>query len=89
MCSSDLFTVLLRRSVFHTWPAWLGAFLFLSPAGWSSTRWVDYGRWAEVFVATAGWATLVIATATCAVVWWRGEGADDAGVEKQEQGTTA
>ncbi len=84
-----MFTVLLRRSVFHTWPAWLGAFLFLSPAGWSSTRWVDYGRWAEVFVATAGWATLVIATATCAVVWWRGEGADDAGVEKQEQGTTA
>ncbi|WP_244429036.1 glycosyltransferase family 87 protein [Corynebacterium halotolerans] len=67
------FTLLLRRSVFHTWPAWVGAYLFLSPDSWHSNRWVDWGRWADFFQATIGWGILLIAVTTCAVVWWRGE----------------
>lgn len=71
------FTLLLRRSVFHTWPAWVAAYLFLSPDSWQSQRWVDWGRWADFFQATLGWGILLLVVATCAVVWWRTERRQD------------
>lgn len=65
-----LFTVLLRSSVFHAWPAWVAVYLFLSPDSWLSDRWPDYGRWAEFFSPTAGWALLIVVTTVVAVVWY-------------------
>lgn len=65
-----LFTVLLRRSVFHTWPAWVAVYLFLSPDSWLSARWVDYGRWATYFNPTLGWALLIVVTAVVVVCWF-------------------
>lgn len=68
-----IFTLLLRRSVFHAWPAWIAVYLFLSPEEWFSQRWVDYGRWANFFSPTLGWALLVVITAVVAVTWWYNE----------------
>lgn len=68
-----IFTLLLHRSVFHAWPAWVAVYLFLSPDSWLSNRWVDYGRWASFFNATLGWSLLIIITAVVAVIWWRSE----------------
>ncbi len=81
------FTVLLGRSVFHTWPAWAAAFLFLSPDSWQSQRWVDWGRWADFFQATAGWGILLIAITTCAVVWWRTEDREETAPAPTGDGT--
>lgn len=68
-----IFTVLLRRSIFHVWPAWVAVYLFLSPDSWQSSRWVDYGRWATFFNPTAGWALLIVVTAVVVVCWFIAE----------------
>ncbi|AKK08945.1 glycosyltransferase family 87 protein [Corynebacterium testudinoris] len=73
-----MFTLLLRTSVFHTWPAWLAAYLFLTPDGWITNEAPDLTRWLEYFRGTAGWAMLLIIITTCALSWWRAE-YDDAG----------
>lgn len=77
-----MFTVLLRTSVFHAWPAWLAAYLFLSPDDWMSSTWHDVGRWMDFFKPTFGWALLLVVTTTCVLMWWRGE---YAGVDKRSQ----
>jgi len=77
-----IFTVLLRTSVFHAWPAWLAAYLFLSPDGWMSSTWHDVSRWMDFFKPTFGWALLLVVTTTCVLMWWRGE---YAGVDKRSQ----
>lgn len=71
-----MFTLLLRRSVFHTWPAWLAAYLFLTPDSFHSTTQVDMSRWLDFFHPTIGWALLLVAVTTSAVVWWREESLD-------------
>lgn len=64
-----LFTVMLRTSVMHTAPAWIAAFLLLAPVDWASTLAPTLGRWANTFVATAGWGLLIVVIATTAVAW--------------------
>lgn len=71
-----MFTVLLRTSAFHTWPAWLAAYLFLTPDSFHSTTQVDMSRWLDFFHPTIGWALLLVAVTTSAVVWWREESLD-------------
>ena len=71
-----MFTLLQRTSVFHTWPAWLAAWLFLTPADFHSWRSPDLSRWLDTFHPTIGWALLLVVIATCAVVWWRTETVD-------------
>lgn len=71
-----VFTVLQRTSVFHTWPAWLAAYLFYTPDSFHSVGQVDLSRWMSIFHPTIGWATLLVATTTCALVWWRAESLD-------------
>ncbi|VFB06762.1 arabinofuranosyl transferase C [Corynebacterium striatum] len=66
-----LFTVLLPRSVFHTWGAWAAAFFFLAPVEWSSTHWPVAGSWMTVFTATIGWGLLIVVTAASTIGWWR------------------
>ncbi|MFH0410691.1 glycosyltransferase family 87 protein [Corynebacterium sp. L4756] len=66
-----LFTVLLSRSVFHTWPAWLAAVLFLIPNSWSSDLWPDFGRWMSTYIGTIGWVLLIAVTTATACGWWR------------------
>jgi len=68
-----MFTVLQRTSVFHTWPAWLAAYLFLTPDSFHSWREPDLSRWMDFFHPTLGWATMLVVITTCAVVWWRAE----------------
>lgn len=65
------FTVLLPRSVMHTWPAWASMVLIFSPLSWTSERWPDAGRWLNTFGATAGWALLIITITGTALGWWR------------------
>lgn len=71
-----MFTVLQRTSVFHTWPAWLAAYLFLTPDSFHSVEQVDLSRWMGIFHPTIGWGMLLVVAATCAVVWWRQESLD-------------
>ncbi|WP_206436412.1 glycosyltransferase family 87 protein [Corynebacterium hylobatis] len=71
-----MFTVLQRTSVFHTWPAWLAAYLFLTPDSFHSTAAVDLSRWMAFFHPTIGWALLLVAVTTSALVWWREESLD-------------
>ncbi|MDR7329478.1 glycosyltransferase family 87 protein [Corynebacterium guangdongense] len=66
-----ILTVATRLSVFHVWPAWLAAFLFLWPGDWHSVHAPDAGRWASYFTATAGWSMLVVVIAVTAVVYLR------------------
>lgn len=65
-----VFTALLPRSVFHSWPAWLAAALFLLPLEWSSRIAPDWGRWATTYAATIGWFLLIVATAASVAGWW-------------------
>lgn len=62
-----MFTAVLPRSVFHTWPAWLAATLFLLPTSWTSTLWPVAGRWLSFFTGSAGWALLIAVTAATAL----------------------
>jgi arabinofuranan 3-O-arabinosyltransferase len=71
-----MFTALQRASVFHTWPAWLAAYLFLTPDSFHSTTEVDLSRWMAFFHPTIGWAMLLVAVTTSALVWWREESLD-------------
>jgi len=71
-----MFTVLQRTSVFHTWPAWVAAFLFLTPESFHSWREVDLTRWLDFFHPTLGWALMLVVITTCTVVWWRTESVD-------------
>lgn len=71
-----MFTVLQRTSVFHTWPAWLAAYLFLTPDSFHSVRQADLSRWMDFFHPTVGWAMLLVVITTCALVWWRRESLD-------------
>ena len=66
-----IFTVLLSRSAFHSWPAWLAAVLFLIPNSWTSSLWPDFGRWIGTYIGTIGWVLLISVTAATAVGWWR------------------
>lgn len=68
-----MFTVLLPRSVFHTWGAWLAAFLFLVPFEWTSTSMPTAAHWMSVFIATIGWGLLIVVTACTVVGWWVAE----------------
>ncbi|QGU04766.1 glycosyltransferase family 87 protein [Corynebacterium comes] len=71
-----MFTVLQRTSVFHTWPAWLAAYLFLTPDSFNSARQVDLSRWLDFFHPTIGWAMMLTVVTSCALVWWREESLD-------------
>lgn len=64
-----ILTVVLHRSVFHNWLAWVAVFLVLSPVTWHSQHWVDLSRWATFFSPTLGWALLIVVTAVVAVTW--------------------
>lgn len=63
-----LATAAHRASPMHTWPAWLGAILCLSPLDWGSPQRLLAGSWLHTFLPTAGWALFVVATATW-VAW--------------------
>lgn len=65
-----IFTVLGHRSVFHSWLAWVAAYLFLTPDTFSSSRWPDLARMVEFFRATAGWGLLIVITGVAAVIWF-------------------
>jgi len=71
-----IFTVLQRTSVFHTFTAWIAAFLFLTPESFHSWRAVNLTRWLDFFHPTIGWGLLLVVTTTCALVWWRRESVD-------------
>ncbi|MGP5240226.1 glycosyltransferase family 87 protein [Corynebacterium flavescens] len=66
-----LFTAFLPRSIFHTWGAWLAAFLFLAPLDWSSNVAPDLGRWANFFAGTVGWGLLIVVSAATVCGWWQ------------------
>ncbi|MGO2613477.1 MAG: arabinofuranosyl transferase, partial [Corynebacterium flavescens] len=66
-----LFTAFLPRSIFHTWGAWLAAFLFLAPLDWSSNVAPDLGRWANFFAGTVGWGLLIVVSAATVFGWWQ------------------
>ncbi|MTD91395.1 glycosyltransferase family 87 protein [Corynebacterium hiratae] len=68
-----LFTVVLGRSVFHSWGAWLAAFLFLAPLEWTSTSMPTAAHWMSVFIATIGWGLLIVVTAASVAGWWSAE----------------
>lgn len=65
-----MFTLLLPRSVFHAWPAWLAAALFLAPLDWTSVLAPDWGRWTNVYIATVGWFLLIAASAGTVAGWF-------------------
>ena len=68
-----LFTVVLGRSVFHSWGAWLAAFLFLAPLEWTSSSMPTAAHWMSVFIATIGWGLLIVVTAASVAGWWSAE----------------
>lgn len=63
-------TVLLPRSPMHNWVAWLGGFLVFANVKWWSDEWIQAGRLADLFKATAGWTILILAITTTVVVWF-------------------
>ena len=80
-----MFTVLLHRSVFHTWGAWLAAFLFLAPFEWTSTSMPTAAHWMSVFIATIGWGLLIVVTAASVVGWWISERNGSPKTEKSDK----
>lgn len=68
-----LFTVLLQRSVMHSWPAWLASILFLAPLSWASDVWPTTGKWLSFFTNTVGWGLLIAVICTTVVVWFVSE----------------
>lgn len=65
-----LFTAVLARSVFHSWPAWLAAASFLMPVTWYSSHWPNAGRWLSVCMCTFGWLLLTVTITFTALGWW-------------------
>lgn len=63
-----LATAARQTSPMHTWPAWLGAILCLSPLDWGTPQGVLTGKWLHTFLPTAGWTLFIVATATW-VAW--------------------
>lgn len=68
-----MFTALLPRSVFHSWPAWLAAALFLAPVTWYSQNWPDAGRWLSFFLGSVGWWLLIVTSAATVLGWLRSQ----------------
>ncbi|MDY3127982.1 MAG: glycosyltransferase family 87 protein [Corynebacterium sp.] len=68
-----LFTCLLRRSIMHTWPAWLATTFFLIDASWHSDLWPVAGRWIATFLPTVGWVLLIFIAAATTLGWWHFE----------------
>lgn len=58
-----LFTVLHRESPMHTWTAWLGAMLCLSPLRFAIDDAPLLARWLTTFFPTLGWAVFIVAVA--------------------------
>ncbi|AKE39308.1 Hypothetical protein NG00_01236 [Corynebacterium camporealensis] len=58
-----MFSVVMARSVFHSWGAWLAAFLFLAPLDWDD-------RWLNTYMPTLGWALLLIVSTVTIAGWW-------------------
>ncbi len=69
-----IFSCTRGRSVFHLWPSWLAAIMFLFPLSWTMTwtgdRSAPIGTWMNYFSATVGWGLLLLTTATCSVAWF-------------------
>lgn len=63
-----LFTALRPASPMHTWTAWLGAALCLSPLEWTTPQHRLEGQWLTTFLPTAGWAVFITAAASW-VAW--------------------
>lgn len=68
-----VFTVLLKRSIMHSWLSWLAVFCFYSPALWAWEDYQIYGRWIDLFRGTFGWGTILIVTCVFSVLWLRRE----------------
>ena len=70
-----IFSFTRHYSVFHIWPSWLAAVLFLSPLNWTmtwtSTATLPIGTWMNFFSATLGWGLLLLTTAVYSVAWLR------------------
>lgn len=66
-----IFTVMLPRSVMHSWPAWLAAVLTFAPLSWSSDIWPTTGKWLSFFANTLGWGLFIIVIVCTAAVWFR------------------
>lgn len=68
-----IFSCTRQRSVFHIWPSWFAAILFLFPLSWTMTWTPDgaapIGTWINYFSATAGWGLLLLTTAISSVAW--------------------
>ncbi|MDO5031728.1 glycosyltransferase family 87 protein [Corynebacterium sp.] len=65
-----MFTVVCSRSIFHTWGAWLAAFLFLAPLEWTSVHMPTAAHWMSVFTTTIGWGLLLVVSAASVAGWW-------------------
>ena len=68
-----IFTVVLRKSVLHSWVAWVAVYCFFSPDSWVSHRWYAISRWTAFTLPTVGWGLLILVIATAAATWWWNE----------------
>jgi membrane protein len=68
-----MFTVVLRKSVLHSWVAWVAVYCFFSPDSWVSHRWYAISRWTAFTLPTVGWGLLILVIATAAATWWWNE----------------
>lgn len=66
-----LFTVVLPRSVAHTWIFWLCAVAIFSPLEFDIPEWGRLGVFITQAGITIGWAGMIVTTAATATVWWR------------------
>ncbi|GAC1653417.1 MAG: arabinofuranan 3-O-arabinosyltransferase [Mycobacterium sp.] len=55
-----LMTVVLRRSVIRSWPAWLAIYGFMSADRWLLGRWPTTGRALEYLRVTYGWCLMLV-----------------------------
>lgn len=72
-----VFTVLLKRSVMHSWLAWLAVYCFYSPTLWYWNDWQIYGRWVNLFRGTFGWGTILVVTCVFSIMCLRREWNDE------------
>lgn len=68
-----VFTVLLKRSIMHSWLSWVAVYCFYSPALWAWDDWQIYGRWVDLFRGTVGWGLILLVTAVFSIICWRRE----------------